>query len=110
MGSEQGSTVFRFDFGGLTVGQVASASSAAVGGGAVQVWMQNLIELARQSVRNKGGWRCRCWVLPNATRNDPGCREPVQRASRERRVPQPVGVFDFYVWQKGGCRSHWSPP
>ena len=43
---------FRFDFDGLTVGQVASASSAAVGGGAVQVWMQNIIELARQSVRN----------------------------------------------------------
>ena len=37
-----------FEYRDLTVGQVASASSAAVGGGAVQAWVQSVIELARQ--------------------------------------------------------------
>ena len=35
-------------FHDLTVGQVASASSAAAGGAAVEAWAQSLIELARQ--------------------------------------------------------------
>ena len=41
---------FYFNSGGLTVGQVTSASSAAAGGGAVQEWVQNMIELARHKV------------------------------------------------------------
>ena len=42
--------VFKFDFGELTIGQVASASSAAAGGAAIQTWVQNVIELARQRI------------------------------------------------------------
>lgn len=45
---------FNFDFGGLTVGQVASASSAAAGGPAVRAWMQNMVEFTRQSIYNLG--------------------------------------------------------
>ena len=41
-----------FQFHNLTVGQVASASSAAVGGGAVRAWVQNLIELVRQKAKD----------------------------------------------------------
>ena len=51
---------FDFDVNGLTIGQVASASSAAVGGGAVRSWVQNLIELARIKVDDlMGGLHCR---------------------------------------------------
>ena len=36
-----------FDFSNLTIGQVASASSAAVGGGMVDSWVKNVIKVAR---------------------------------------------------------------
>ena len=38
---------FNLSFDGLTIGQVASASSAAAGVGAVHPWVQNLIELGQ---------------------------------------------------------------
>merc|ERR1719201_3365854 len=41
-----------FQFQNLTVGQVASASSAAVGGGAVQAWVQSVIELVRRKAKD----------------------------------------------------------
>ena len=41
---------FTFDFDGLTIGQVASASSAAVGAGAVPIWIQNVVEFARVTI------------------------------------------------------------
>ena len=41
-----------FQFRNLTVGQVASASSAAVGGGAVRAWVQSVIELIRQKAKD----------------------------------------------------------
>ena len=43
-----GRNCVRLGFHDLTVGQVASASSAAAGGAAVEAWAQSLIELARQ--------------------------------------------------------------
>ena len=36
----------------LTVGQIASASSAAAGGAAVQSWVQSIVEIARQKVKD----------------------------------------------------------
>ena len=39
-----------FDFDGLTIGQVASASSAAVGAATVPSWLQNLIQSTREAV------------------------------------------------------------
>ena len=45
-----------FDFEGLTVGQVASASSAAVGGATVPSWLRNLVEATRHAIGTaKGG-------------------------------------------------------
>ena len=41
-----------FQFQNLTVGQVASASSAAVGGGAVRAWVQSVIELVRRKAKD----------------------------------------------------------
>ena len=41
-----------FEFHNLTVGQVASASSAAVGGGAVRAWVQSVIELVRRKAKD----------------------------------------------------------
>ena len=41
---------YNFSFNGLTIGQVASASSAAAGGGAVTVWVQSAMELARHEI------------------------------------------------------------
>merc|ERR1719174_363888 len=43
---------FHLDSGALTIGQVASASSAAAGGGAHEEWVNNLIQIARQKVTN----------------------------------------------------------
>ena len=43
---------YSFEFGELTVGQVAAASSAAAGGGAVHVWVQNVIEITRRAFEN----------------------------------------------------------
>ena len=51
---------YNFDFEGLTIGQVASASSAAAGGGAVRVWVQNVLEFARVKLEEAmGGLHCR---------------------------------------------------
>ena len=50
-----------FNLESLTVGQVASASSAAAGGGAVQTWVQNVIDLVRENTR---AIPMRCMVLP----------------------------------------------
>ena len=53
-----------FNLGGLTVGQVASASSAAAGGAAVREWVHNILELAQHKAKHalKGGsgniWYC----------------------------------------------------
>ena len=57
-----------FEFSNLTVGQVASASSAAVGGGAVQAWVQSLIELVRRKAKDalQGSvnfWYCKIYQL-----------------------------------------------
>jgi len=57
-----------FRFRNLTVGQVASASSAAVGGGAVRAWVQNAIELVRRKAKDalKGSvnvWYCKIYVM-----------------------------------------------
>ena len=50
---------FNFDFSGLTIGQVVSASSAAAGGGAVRPWVQNVIELMRHRIDDlMGGLHC----------------------------------------------------
>merc|ERR1719174_807032 len=43
---------FHLDSGALTIGQVASASSAAAGGGAHVEWVNNLVRIARQKVTN----------------------------------------------------------
>ena len=51
----------KFNLESLTVGQVASASSAAAGGGAVQTWLQNVIDIVRENTR---GIPMRCMVLP----------------------------------------------
>ena len=48
---------FNLSFDGLTIGQAASASSAAVGGGSVQPWAVNVIEFARHH-------RPPCSVMP----------------------------------------------
>ena len=45
-------TCSNFAFRDLTVGQVAASSSAAAGGGAVQPWVQALVELVRKKVRD----------------------------------------------------------
>ena len=50
-----------FNLNSLTVGQVASASSAAAGGGAVETWVRNAIMLARKKTRDIP---MRCTVLP----------------------------------------------
>ena len=50
-----------FNLGSLTVGQVASASSAAAGGGAVQAWVENVIELVRHKIKDIP---VRCTVIP----------------------------------------------
>ena len=42
----------KFEFHDLTVGQVVSASSAAVGGGAVRSWVQSIIELVRRKAKD----------------------------------------------------------
>ena len=53
-----------FNLGGLTVGQVASASSAAAGAAAVREWVHNILELAQHKAKHalKGGsgniWYC----------------------------------------------------
>ena len=51
---------FTFDFDGLTIGQVASASSAAAGAGAVQTWVQTVVEFARVTIDEAmSGLQCR---------------------------------------------------
>ena len=51
---------FNFDFEGLTIGQVASASSAAAGVGAVRAWIQNVFDFAREKTDEAmGGLQCR---------------------------------------------------
>ena len=60
-GTESGAQcdTLTFDFDGVTIGQVASASSAAAGAGAVQTWMQNLVEFARVTIdRAMSGLQC----------------------------------------------------
>ena len=64
--AKQGCGYLRFR--NLTVGQVASASSAAVGGGAVRAWVQNAIELVRRKAKDalKGSvnvWYCKIYAL-----------------------------------------------
>ena len=49
-----------FDFDGLTIGQVASASSAAAGAGAVATWVQSTLEFAHAKVGEAmSGLHCR---------------------------------------------------
>ena len=49
-----------FNLGSLTVGQVASASSAAAGGAAVGEWVHNIIELAQHKAKDSSRiiWYC----------------------------------------------------
>ena len=50
---------FSFDFKGLTIGQVVSASSAAAGAGSARLWVQNILEFARAKVDEMmGGLHC----------------------------------------------------
>ena len=50
--SRRDSECTRLRFVNLTVGQVASASSAAAGGAAVEAWVQALIELTRHATKD----------------------------------------------------------
>ena len=45
---------FKFDFNGMTIGQAASASSAAAGPVASKTWMQNLVQFARTAAQTEG--------------------------------------------------------
>ena len=54
---------FTFDFDGLTIGQVASASSAAAGAGAVQTWIQTVVEFARVTI-DEAMSGLQCHVFP----------------------------------------------
>ena len=51
-GADVKSECAQFEFHNLTVGQVTSASSAAVGGGAVRAWVQSVIELVRRKAKD----------------------------------------------------------
>ena len=87
--SNGASQCWNFNIKPLTIGQVASASSAAAGGGAVQTWVENVIELVRRKTQDLP---LRCTVLPHLL------QEFVTPCNRELVVEQTMKLL--------GCKSY----
>ena len=83
-----------FNLNPLTVGQVASASSAAAGGGAVQTWVQNAITLVRKTTRSVP---MRCTVLPMLIEN---FLSPCNAEAVKEEIMTFLGCKSFSIWEK----------
>ena len=83
-----------FNLNSLTVGQVASASSAFAGGAAVQTWVQNVITLVRKTTRDIP---MRCTVLPMLIKQ---LLSPCNLEAVKEEIMTFLGCKSLSIWEK----------